>query len=362
MSALDTVRQTISALDADAMAAAAARWDTLTKPRGSLGYLETIACQVAGMVGHVRPRLTERLVFVLAGDHGVTAEGVSAYPSDVTAQMVYNFVRGGAAINVLSRHAGARVIVVDMGVAAELPALPGLVSRKVRPGTHNFAQQSAMTPDEALACVESGIELAEAEVTPGHTWVVTGDMGIGNTTASSAIIAAMTGMSVERVTGRGTGVTGEALARKAAVIKAALDRHQPKAQDALDVLSKVGGFEIGGLVGIMLGAAALRCPVVLDGLIATAAALLAVGLVPAVREYLIAGHRSVEPGHTVALNALGLEPVLDLKLRLGEGTGGALALPVLEAACRLLDEMATFEAAGVATDDPDQTPASDAPA
>ena len=356
MSALDTVCQTISPLDADAMAAAAARWDTLTKPRGSLGHLETLACQVAGIVGQARPRLTERLVFVLAGDHGVTVEGVSAYPSDVTAQMIYNFVRGGAAINVLSRHAGARVIVVDMGVAAELPALPGLVSRKVRPGTHNFAQQSAMTPDEALACVESGIELAKAEVTRGHTWVVTGDMGIGNTTASSAIIAAMTGASVERVTGRGTGVTGEALARKAAVIKAALDRHQPKAQDALDVLSKVGGFEIGGLAGIMLGAAALRCPVVLDGLIATAAALLAVGLVPAVREYLIAGHRSVEPGHTVALNALGLKPVLDLELRLGEGTGGALALPVLEAACRLLDEMATFEEAGVATDDPDQTP------
>ena len=266
MSALDTVRQTIGPLDANAMAAAAARWDTLTKPRGSLGRLETLACQVAGIVGQVRPRLTERLVFVLAGDHGVTVEGVSAYPSDVTAQMIYNFVRGGAAINVLARHVGARVIVVDMGVDAELPALPGLVSRKIRRGTLNFAQQSAMTRDEAVACVESGIELAGAEIKSGHTWVVTGDMGIGNTTASSAIIAAMTGASVERVTGRGTGVTGETLARKAGVIKAALDRHQPKAQDALDVLSKVGGFEIGGLAGIMLGAAARRCPVVLDGL------------------------------------------------------------------------------------------------
>jgi nicotinate-nucleotide--dimethylbenzimidazole phosphoribosyltransferase len=361
MSALDTVRQTVAPLDTNVMAAAAARWDTLTKPRGSLGRLETLACQVAGIVGQVRPHLTERLIFVLAGDHGVTAEGVSAYPSDVTAQMVYNFVRGGAAINVLARHVGARVIVVDMGVDAELPALPSLVSRKVRRGTLNFAQQSAMSMDEAVACVESGIELAVAEIKGGHTWVVTGDMGIGNTTASSAIIAAMTGASVERVTGRGTGVTGETLARKAAVIKAALDRHQPKAQDALDVLSKVGGFEIGGLAGIILGAAARRCPVVLDGLIATAAALLAVCLVPAVRAYLIAGHRSVEPGHTVALNALGLEPVLDLELRLGEGTGGALALPVLEATCRLLDEMATFEEAGVATDALDQTPESDAP-
>jgi nicotinate-nucleotide--dimethylbenzimidazole phosphoribosyltransferase len=360
-SRLDTVRQTIGPLDARAMAAAAARWDTLTKPRGSLGRLETLARQVAGIIGQPRPRLTERLVFVLAGDHGVTAEGVSAYPSDVTAQMVYNFVRGGAAINVLAHHVGARVIVVDMGVDAELPALPGLLAKKVRRGTRNFVQQSAMTPDEALACVECGITLTEAEVKEGHTWVVTGDMGIGNTTASSAMIAAMTGEAVERVTGGGTGVTGAALARKAAVIQAALDRRQPKAQDALDVLSKVGGFEIGGLAGVILGAAARRCPVVLDGLIATAAALLAVGLVPAVREYLIAGHRSVEPGHTVALQALELEPVLDLELRLGEGTGGVLALPVLEAACRLLDEMATFGEAGVATDALDHTPAADAP-
>ena len=357
---LDTVRQAIGPLDTRAMNAATARWDTLTKPRGSLGRLEALACRVAGITGQARPRLAERLVFVLAGDHGVTAEGVSAYPSDVTAQMVHNFARGGAAINVLARHVGARVIVVDMGVDAELPTLPGLVAKKVRRGTWNFAQQSAMTPDEALASVDTGIALVAAEVKGRQSWVVTGDMGIGNTTASSAIIAAMTGTPAERVTGRGTGVSGAALARKAAVIKEALDRHQPRVQDALDVLSKVGGFEIGGLAGIILGAAARRCPVVLDGLIATAAALLAVGLAPAVREYLIAGHRSVEPGHTVALHALGLEPVLDLELRLGEGTGGVLALPVLEAACRLLDEMATFEEAGVATDDPDRPPTADA--
>jgi nicotinate-nucleotide--dimethylbenzimidazole phosphoribosyltransferase len=361
MSALEAVRRTIGPLDADAMAAAAARWDHLTKPRGSLGRLEALACRVAGIVGQERPRLRERVVFVLAGDHGVTVEGVSAYPSDVTAQMIDNFVRGGAAINVLARHVGARVIVVDMGVNAELPPLPGLVSRKIRRGTLNFAQEPAMTRDEAVTCVESGIALAGTEIQSGHAWVVTGDMGIGNTTASSAIIAAATGAAVERVTGAGTGVTGETLARKAGIIKTALDRYQPKPQDALDVLAKVGGFEIGGLAGIMLGAAARRCPVILDGLIATAAALLAVGLVPAVREYLIAGHRSVEPGHTVALDALGLEPVLDLALRLGEGTGAALALPVLEAACRLLDEMATFAEAGVATDDPDHAPAPDTP-
>jgi nicotinate-nucleotide--dimethylbenzimidazole phosphoribosyltransferase len=359
-SRLDACCQTIAALDVGAMAAAAARWDTLTKPRGSLGRLERLACRVAGITGLARPRLTERLVFVLAGDHGVTAEGVSAYPSAVTAQMVYNFVRGGAAINVLARHVGARVIVVDMGVDAEFPALANLVVKKVRRGTCNFARQPAMTPDEALSCVETGIELAETEIKGGHPWVVTGDMGIGNTTASSAIIAAMTGSPVERVTGRGTGVTGAVLAHKAAVIKEALDRYQPKAHDALEVLSTLGGFEIGGLAGIILGAAARRCPVILDGLIATAAALLAVALVPDAREYLIAGHRSVEPGHTVALQALGLEPVLDLELRLGEGTGGVLALPVLEAACRLLDEMATFEEAGVATDEPDHTPGADA--
>jgi nicotinate-nucleotide--dimethylbenzimidazole phosphoribosyltransferase len=342
------------------MGAATSRWDTLTKPRGSLGRLEALACRVAGITGQERPRLAERLVFVLAGDHGVTTEGVSAYPADVTAQMVYNFVRGGAAINVLARQVGARVIVVDMGVDAELPMLPGLVVKKVRRGTWNFARQAAMTPEEALVCVETGMALVEAEIMQRPSWVVTGDMGIGNTTASSAIIATMTGTPVDRVTGRGTGVSGAALARKTAVIKEALDRHQPRADDALDVLSKVGGFEIGGLAGVILGAAERRCPVVLDGLIATAAALLAVGLVPAVRDYLIAGHRSIEPGHTVALQALGLEPVLDLEMRLGEGSGGVLALPVLEAACRLLDEMATFEEAGVVTDDPDRPPTADA--
>ena len=229
MSALETVRQTVAPLDTNAMAAAAARWDTLTKPRGSLGRLETLACQVAGIVGQVRPHLTERLVFVLAGDHGVTAEGVSAYPSDVTAQMVYNFMRGGAAINVLARHVGARVIVVDMGVDAELPALPSLVSRKVRRGTLNFAQQSAMTMDEAVACVESGIELAVAEIKGGHTWVVTGDMGIANTTASAALIAAFTGRAPEDVTGHGTGIDAATHARKIEVVRTALDRRTPLA-------------------------------------------------------------------------------------------------------------------------------------
>jgi nicotinate-nucleotide--dimethylbenzimidazole phosphoribosyltransferase len=347
---IEACRRAIAPLDVGAMAQAATRWNTLTKPRDSLGRLERLACQVAGITGQVRPRLSERVIFVLAGDHGVSAEGVSAYPADVTAQMVYNFVRGGAAINVLSRHVGARVLVVDMGVDAELPALPDLVAKKVRRGTRNFVQQPAMTAEEALTCVETGIALAEAEVQACRTWVVPGDMGIGNTTASSAIVAAMTGTSVERVTGRGTGVTGAALARKAEVIKQALDLHRPDAEDALGVLAKVGGYEIGGLAGIILGAAARRCPVVLDGLISTAAALLAVGLAPTVRDYLIAGHRSIEPGHGVALQALGLAPVLDLELRLGEGTGGALALSVLEAACRLLDGMATFEEAGVATE------------
>lgn len=346
---LEACRQAIGPLDANAMSEAARRWDTLTKPLGSLGRLETLACRVAGITGLTRPRMVERVVFVLAGDHGVVAEGVSAYPSAVTAQMVYNFLRGGAAINVLSRQVGARVIVADMGVDAEFPQVPGLMNRKIRRGTHNFARQPAMTAIEALASVESGIALADAEVKDGQTWVVTGDMGIGNTTASSAIVAAMTGAAVETVTGGGTGVTGPGLARKAAVIREALDRHRPASHDPLDVLTKVGGFEIGGLAGVMLGAAAHRCPVILDGLISAAAALLAVGLIPAAREYMIAGHRSVEPGHSVALRSLGLTPVLDLEMRLGEGTGGVLALTILEAACQLLDRMATFEEAGVAT-------------
>jgi nicotinate-nucleotide--dimethylbenzimidazole phosphoribosyltransferase len=350
-SGLDACRQAIRAIDTAAMSAAAQRWDTLTKPHGSLGRLEALACRVAGITGVIRPRPAERVVFVLAGDHGVTAEGVSAYPADVTAQMVYNFARGGAAINVLARQIGARVIVADLGVDADLPPLPGLITQKIRRGTHNFARQSAMTPEEAVISVEHGMALVAAEVKMPQTWVVTGDMGIGNTTASSAIVAAMTGAAVEAVTGRGTGVSTFTMGHKAAVIQQALDRHRPQCHDPLDVLTKVGGFEIGGLVGIILGAAARRCPVILDGLISTASALLAVGLVPAVREYLIAGHRSVEPGHSVALQALGLHPVLDLEMRLGEGTGGILALSVVEAGCRLLDEMATFAEAGVSTDD-----------
>ncbi len=348
-SPLEACCRAIGPLDTHAMAEAGQRWDTLTKPRGSLGRLEKLACQVAGITGMARPRLAGRVAFVLAGDHGVVAEGVSAYPSAVTPQMVYNFVRGGAAINVLARHVGARVIVVDMGVDADFPELPGLVRQKIRRGTHNFARGPAMTLAEARTSIERGIALAEAEVKDGQTWVVTGDMGIGNTTASSAIVAAMTGALAETVTGGGTGVQGPALAQKAAVIRRALDHHRPDPKDPLDVLTKVGGFEIGGLVGVILGAAAHRCPVILDGLIAGAAALLAVGLAPVVREHLIAGHRSVEPGHTIALQALGLDPVLNLEMRLGEGTGGVLALAVVDAACRLLDEMATFEEAGVPT-------------
>jgi nicotinate-nucleotide--dimethylbenzimidazole phosphoribosyltransferase len=299
---LEACQHAIVPLDGPAMAAAAHRWASLSKPRGSLGRLEMLARQVAGITRMARPRLTERLVFVLAGDHGVTAEGVSAYPADVTAQMVYNFVRGGAAINVLARQARARVLVVDMGVNAELPALPGLLGQKIRRGTSNLLHQSAMTRTEAMASVERGIALAESHLKAHVTWVVTGDMGIGNTTASSAIVAAMTGATVETVTGRGTGISDPTLAHKAEVIRSALDRHRLDAQDPLDVLTKVGGFEIGGLVGVILGTAAHHCPVLLDGLIATAAALLAVGLVPVVRDYLIAAIVSVSRS-TTSVNA-----------------------------------------------------------
>jgi nicotinate-nucleotide--dimethylbenzimidazole phosphoribosyltransferase len=286
-------------------------------------------------------------VIVMVGDHGVTAEGVSAYPSAVTAQMVGNFLRGGAAVNVLARRANARLVVVDVGVAADLPPHPDLLARKIAPGTANIARGPAMTRDDAERAVAIGIEVVQAEIDRGLDIVVTGEMGIGNSTAAAAIVAAVTGMPVEHATGRGAGVTGGGWARKVVAVERALRTNEPRSSDALDVLAKLGGYEIGGLAGVVLGAAARRVPVVLDGFIAGAAALIAVGLVPAARAYLAAGHRSAEPGHRAVLDTLELEPLLDLKMRLGEGTGALLALDLLDAAVQLMDEMATFDEAGV---------------
>ncbi len=347
MTSLELIGQEIAPLDAWAMQAARARQDELTKPAGSLGRLEALSIQLAGITGQPRPRLQQPAIIVMAADHGITRQGVSAYPSDVTAQMVANFLRGGAAINVLARHVGARVTVVDMGTAADLQH-PGLVDGKIAPGTRDWTAGPAMTRAEAERAVQTGIEVATNEIERGADLIGTGDMGIGNTTSSSAIIAAITCQPVARVTGRGTGVDDATLRHKVDVIERALAMHRPDRTDGIDVLRCVGGFEIGGLAGVILGAASRRVPVVLDGLIASAAALIAVLLAPAVQPYLIAAHRSVEIGHPAALEHLRLEPLLDLNLRLGEGTGAALGISLCVAACKLLDEMATFGQAGVA--------------
>jgi nicotinate-nucleotide--dimethylbenzimidazole phosphoribosyltransferase len=283
----------------------------------------------------------------MAADHGVVAEGVSAYPQAVTPQMVLNFLHGGAGINVLGRHVGAKVIVVDMGVASDIEPHAALVSRKIACGTQNMARGPAMSREQAIKSIEVGLEIIKKEVKKGLDIVGTGDMGISNTTPSSAVTAAITGEKVAKVTGRGTGIDDKQLAHKIEVIERALEVNKPNADDAIDVLAKVGGFEIGGLTGIILGAAAHRIPVVIDGFVSGAAALIAVGLSPKVKDYLIASHCSVEIGHKITLKYLGLKPILDLELRLGEGTGAALGIFLVEAAAKVLAEMATFGEAGV---------------
>ncbi len=337
----------IQSLDERAMAAARARQDNLTKPQGSLGRLEELSIKVAGIKGVDIPRIQHKAVVTMAGDHGVAAEGVSAYPAEVTPQMVYNFLRGGAAINVLARHVGARVVVVDMGIAVDLEPHPELIVRKIGYGTKNMAKGPAMTRQEAIRAIETGIEIVEGEVARGLDIVATGDMGIGNTTPSSAIVAAITGESVANVTGRGTGLDDAQLKEKIATIERALTLNRPDPTDGLDVLAKLGGFEIGGLAGVILGAAANRVPVVVDGFISGAAALIATVLCPRVADYLIAAHNSVEIGHRAMLRRMRLVPLFDLNLRLGEGTGAALGISMVEAGVKVLAEMATFAEAGV---------------
>jgi nicotinate-nucleotide--dimethylbenzimidazole phosphoribosyltransferase len=344
------INRTIAAvgpLDGEAMAVARARQDQLTKPRGSLGRLEQLSVQLAGIRREAIPHISQKAIVIMAGDHGVVAEGVSAYPSEVTAQMVYNFLEGGAGISVLAKHVGARVVVVDMGVSTTLKTSSGLVTKKIAAGTANMAKGPAMSREQAIQAVRAGIEVVEEELSKGLDIFGTGDMGIGNTTPSSAICAVMTGEPVNLVTGRGTGVDDARLAHKAKVIQRSLAVNRPDAGDALDVLSKVGGFEIGGLAGVMLGAAAHHVPVVIDGFISGAAALIATGLCPQLKDYLIASHVSVEPGHQAILRHMGLRPLLDLDLRLGEGTGAALGISLAEASVKLLAEMATFAEAGV---------------
>ena len=347
MSLVQHTLDRIRPLDEAAMATARARQDQLTKPLGALGRLEALSVQIAGITGALQPPLERKTVIVMAADHGVAAQGVSAYPQEVTPQMVLNFLRGGAAINVLAKQTNARVVVVDIGVASALPSHPQLLARKIALGTHDFTLGQAMTRDEAIAAIETGIVVVEEQAKLGLHVVATGEMGIGNTTASSALIAAFTGATPERVTGWGTGISDTIRQHKVAVIAQSLALHHPDPADAVGVLAAVGGFEIAGLAGVILGAAAHRVPIVLDGLIAGAAALVAAALTPSVVDYCIPSHRSAEQGHAIALRHLGLSPLLELDLRLGEGTGALLAMPLIEAAVRLLNEMATFGEAGV---------------
>jgi nicotinate-nucleotide--dimethylbenzimidazole phosphoribosyltransferase len=337
----------IPAPDGAASREAQARLDALTKPPGSLGRLEELARRLAEVSGACPPRVAHSAIFTLAGDHGVAAAGVSAYPQIVTAQMVDNFLRGGAAVNALARHVGARVIIADLGVASPLPAHPELRSMKIAAGTRDMREGPAMSRPQAVAAIERGIELVETEMARGLDLIGTGDMGIGNTTAASAMTAALTRAPVAAVTGLGTGVDEQGRRRKIEAIERALAVNQPDARDGIDVLAKVGGFEIAGLVGVMLAGAAHRIPVFLDGFIAGAAALAAVTLSPPARYALVASHRSAEPGHHHVLNALGLVPFLDLGMRLGEGTGAALGISLARAAVAALTEMATFKSAGV---------------
>ena len=326
---------------------AQARLDRLTKPIGSLGRLEELAARYVMITGEMKPTIPRGAVFTFAADHGVTAEGVSAYPSAVTPQMVLNFLHGGARVNVLARHVGVEVRVVDIGVAFDFELVPGLIHKKVMPGTKNLLVEPAMSPAQAEQALQVGIGLATEAAHQGIGLIGTGEMGIGNTTASSAITAVMTGRSVSEVTGRGTGIDDASHAHKIDVIECALDLHRMCSTNAMEVLTKVGGLEIAGLAGLMLGAAAARIPIVLDGFIAGAAALIAVGLQPHCADYLIASHRSVERGHQVILDHLGLKPLFDLDLRLGEGTGACLGMGLVFAAIKILTEMATFDEAGV---------------
>jgi nicotinate-nucleotide--dimethylbenzimidazole phosphoribosyltransferase len=349
MSLLNETIEKIKPFDETVAAQARERLDQLTMPHWALGRLMDLAVELAGMTGSVRPRVDRRVVVVMAGDHGITDEGVSKYPKEVTVQMAANFVHGGAGINAISRVVDAKVVVVDMGIAGDLISMydqGSVIPKKIGPGTANMAEGPAMSREDALRSVEAGIEVAQS-LGDSADLFGTGDMGIGNTTPSSAIVAVITGTPPHDVTGRGTGIDDEQFAHKVSIIERVLETNKPDGADALDVLAKVGGFEIGGIAGLILGAASMGKPVLIDGFISTAGALIAQGLAPISARYMIAAHRSVEQGHRIALEHLGKKPLLDLDMRLGEGTGGALAMALVESAVRILTEVATFEEAAV---------------
>lgn len=347
---MDIIRTTlgrINPVNPELLLQTQAQLDNKTKPPGSLGRLEEFARRMAAISGSCEPDLSKKVVFTFAGDHGIVAEGVSLYPKEVTAQMVFNFLAGGAGVNVLARHSGAEVRVVDVGVDYDFGDTPGMLHRKVARGTRNFTKGAAMTRAETVAALRVGIELADQCRAEGVGLVGTGEMGIGNTTPSSAIIAAISGISVRDLTHRGTGIGDEALANKIRVIEQGLALNNPDPKDPLDVLAKVGGLEIAAIAGLVLGCAANSIPVVIDGFISTAGALIASELHPHVRDYIFAAHRSVEIGHSYMLERIGVRPILDLDFRLGEGTGAALAMGLIEAGVKIMKEMATFEQAGV---------------
>jgi nicotinate-nucleotide--dimethylbenzimidazole phosphoribosyltransferase len=346
MNKLDSLIEKIEPLHAHQIELASQHLDQLTKPPGSLGKLEDIARQVAGITGETIPVFDKKAVIVMAGDHGVCEEGISAFPAEVTPQMVLNFLHGGAAVNVLARHAGAEVVCVDMGVNADLEH-PLLVSRKIKRGTDNIARGAAMTREEAIQAILVGVEVVEDLYNRGYRLFATGEMGIGNTTPSAAILCALTGLDVATVVGRGTGIDDAKWLHKQAVVTKALEVNAPNPDDALDVLTKVGGLEIAGLVGVILGAAAYRCPVVIDGFISSAAALLASRLAPLSVNYMLGSHLSQEQGHRLMLEAVGISAVLQMDMRLGEGTGAVLSFSLIDAASKIMNEMATFASAGV---------------
>lgn len=347
MDKLQKICASITGLNLDVMDKTQYRLDHLTKPQGSLGRLEELAKQIAGITEQLAPQLSSRTIFTFAADHGVTEERISAFPKEVTTQMVYNFLGGGAAINVLAKHNGAKVVIADLGVAQDLNPHPNLMIEKVNYGTKNMAKEPAMTRQEALKSIHNGIKIFESQFASGIDIAGTGEMGIGNTTASSAITAVLTKKSVEDVTGKGTGLDEEGLKNKIETIHTALKINNPDARDPIDVLSKVGGFEIGALTGVILAAASHKIPVIIDGFISGAAALIAFHLAPQTKNYMIASHCSVEIGHKIILDHIGLKPILDLNLRLGEGTGAALCMNIVEASVKILTEMATFQEASV---------------
>ena len=350
MSLLDSTIKSIYPQDSESRDRAKERLDQLAMPHWALGDLMDLAIDLAGMTRSVKPVVSGKAIVTMAGDHGVVAEGVSKFPQEVTTQMVYNFVNGGAGINALARQAGAEVVVVDMGVAADMTELVEngkIINKKIGLGTNNIAQGAAMSMANAIRSVESGIEVVN-ELADSVDVFGTGDMGIGNTTPSTAIAAIITGRSVEELTGRGTGLDDAQLAHKQQIIKQILECNKPDPKNGLDILAKVGGFEIGGIAGLILGAAAQRKPIVIDGFISTAGALIAIAIEPFVRDYIVCAHRSMEPGHQYMQEKIGCNSLLDLNLRLGEGTGAALAMNLVEAAVAVLTEVATFEEAAVA--------------